>query len=342
MREREVKSLGFFSALSPSFVFGGWRLWWTALSTFQKIIPLAAILIYWLLLYLVGGLASDHISIGVLILVLSYGGPRTRIVLSFLMPLLLTAIIYDSQRYYGDYLRGRIRVSEPYDFDKKFFGITTQDGVLTPNEWWQLHTHWTLDLVTGFFYLFFIAIFVLIAGYFQFWLPRQGGTSKLSALDLRVRAPRIMWGFLWVNLLGYSTYYWYPAAPPWYVTLYGLGPVNMDAKPNPAGCIRFDELLGTHFFTGMYGKSADIFGAIPSLHIAYPLLAVLFAFQFGALRKFSIFFYLIMCFSAVYLNHHYILDIIWGSAYAILIWWMTNWWEDRKLNRSSDLKLVNN
>jgi membrane-associated phospholipid phosphatase len=126
------------------------------------------------------------------------------------------------------------------------------------------------------------------------------------------------WAFFWLNVIGYSTYYWYAAAPPWYVALYGLGPARLDVSANSAGCARFDQLLGTHFFSEMYGRAADVFGAIPSLHVAYPLLAVYFAFQVGSARLFCILFYLIMCFSAVYLNHHYILDILWGSAYAVL------------------------
>jgi membrane-associated phospholipid phosphatase len=39
----------------------------------------------------------------------------------------------------------------------------------------------------------------------------------------------------------------------------------------------------------------------------------------GVLRAFTIGFYLLMCFSAVYLNHHYVLDLMWGTTYAILI-----------------------
>ena len=27
-----------------------------------------------------------------------------------------------------------------------------------------------------------------------------------------------------------------------------------------------------------------------------------------------------MCFAAVYMNHHYILDLIWGSAYTVLVY----------------------
>jgi membrane-associated phospholipid phosphatase len=93
----------------------------------------------------------------------------------------------------------------------------------------------------------------------------------------------------------------------------------MDAKPSQAGCVRFDNILGTHFFSEMYGRSADVFGAIPSLHVAYPFMAIIFAFRLGAGRAFAICFYILMCFSAVYLNHHYVLDIIWGSTYALII-----------------------
>ena len=61
-------------------------------------------------------------------------------------------------------------------------------------------------------------------------------------------------------------------------------------------------------------------GATTALrHIAYPLLALFFAFRFGTLRVFCAFFYLIMCFSAVYLNHHYLLDIFVGLGIALSV-----------------------
>lgn len=294
-----------------------WPKWWKTLTPLRKYSPAALVLLYWLCLYGLGGLRGDHWTVGLTLITLSYGGKALHQILRFLMPLFLTGIVYDSQRFYSDYIRGTVRVEEPYFFDKKFFGISTPQGVLTPNEWWQLHTHPVLDLITGFFYLAFIGIFVLFAAYFVFFVAKKG-TKKHSSARLTIEAPKIMWSFFWLNVVGYTTYYWYPAAPPWYVSIYGLGPANMEAKPNPAGCLRFDEMLGTHFFTGMYGRSADVFGAIPSLHVAYPLLAVYFAYRFGTAKAFSIIFYLAMCFSAVYLNHHYILDILWGSTYALI------------------------
>jgi membrane-associated phospholipid phosphatase len=270
--------------------------------------------LYWATLHALSGFRSDHLTIGLVILALALLEPITTRLFRFLLPLLLTGIIYDSQRFYADYIRGPIHVTEPYAFDKYFLGIPTAQGILTPNEFWQLHTHPALDFVTGFAYLTFFAIFILQSAYYYFWLGRESDT-------IRRMASRMTWAFFWLNLIGYSTYYWYAAAPPWYVAMYGLGPARLDVQANAAGCLRFDAMLGTHFFTGMYGRAADVFGAIPSLHVAYPFLALIYSFRFRRLRAFSVGFYALMCFSAVYLNHHYVLDIIWGSAYAALCAW---------------------
>lgn len=295
-----------------------WKEWWQTKSLLRKIIPFAAVSLYWVLLWFLHGIRNDHLLIGGCLLSLIYGGPRFRVLFRFSLPFLLTAIIYDSQRFYSDFLRGDIHVEFPYAFDKAFFGIPTQKGVLTPGEWLQKHTHPALDLVAGFAYLVFFLQYIGVSAYFNFWLSRKG-THKLTASEITIQAPKVGQAFLWLNLLGYSTYYWFPAAPPWYVTLYGLGPARLDTPAHPAGCLRFDQILGTHFFSEMYGRSADVFGAIPSLHVAYPLLATYYAFKFGRLRAFCFGFYLLMCFSAVYLNHHYVIDVLWGSAYALLI-----------------------
>jgi hypothetical protein len=301
-----------------------WQNWWKSQSLIQKLLPAILGFAYVALIGSVGTIRSEHPLIACLVAVLWYLGPAARNLFKFLLPLILVAVIYDSMRYYSDYIRGSIHVTEPYDFDKYFFGINTADGRLTPNEWWQKHTSPILDLYTGFFYLFFITIYVLTSMYLCFWLPFKG-TQKRSPEWIQNQAFRPMWGFFWLNMIGYSTYYWYAAAPPWYVAAHGLGPADLSVGANAAGCLRFDALLGTHFFTEFYGRSADVFGAIPSLHVAYPLQAVYYANRYGALRKFSLFFYLSMCFSAVYLNHHYILDILWGSTYALIVCVTLDW-----------------
>jgi membrane-associated phospholipid phosphatase len=312
-----------------------YRIWWSKLSPIRQWGPVVFVLLYVAVLFGLHGFRQDHFTTCAAIIVLAYGGPWLDSVFRFILPLIATGVVYDSQRFYEDYIRGPIHVSEPYRFDKYFFGIQTAQGILTPNEWFQLHTHPVLDVITGFAYLFFIAIFVLFCAYFVFYLPRKmarkmagnpsgkppSGTRSpsISVAELVKRAPAMMWSFFWLNVAGYSTYYWYAAAPPWYVAEHGLGPADLTVLPNPAGCLRFDQIMGTHFFTGMYGRSADVFGAIPSLHVAYPLVAIYFALRFGAGRIFAVLFYLTMCFSAVYLNHHYLLDIIWGSTYAVIV-----------------------
>jgi hypothetical protein len=211
-----------------------------------------------------------------------------------------------------------VHVRQPFEFDLSVFGIATENGVLTPNQWWELHTHWTLDLVTGFFYLTFIAIFVLISAYFSFYVIRTG-TRAMSAERIKRYVPALMWAFFWTNVLGYMIYFIYPAAPPWYVSLYGFGPARMDALPSPAGCLRFDELLGVTLFQGMYSKSANIFGAIPSLHCAYPALAVYFSVRLKKLVALSVFYWLMVSFSAIYLSHHYVIDVLIGWSLAWVV-----------------------
>ena len=126
--------------------------------------------------------------------------------------------------------------------------------------------------------------------------------------------------FLLVNLLGFATYFIYPAAPPWYVSAFGLGPARMDVHSAAAAASRFDALLGTHFFDEMYGRGVDVYGAFPSLHVAYPLLAAWAAFRIPELRWVrvpAVCFFLLMCVSAVYLQHHYVIDVLLGIAYAV-------------------------
>jgi inositol phosphorylceramide synthase catalytic subunit len=60
---------------------------------------------------------------------------------------------------------------------------------------------------------------------------------------------------------------------------------------------------------------------VPSLHVAYPLLMAIDGFRrhrwFG--RVLLVWFYLSMCFAAVYLDHHWVFDIVLGSVYTVAI-----------------------
>ncbi len=277
---------------------------------FQALLLSSAILIYWLSYFLRTQLELSHIIVGSLTVALFCVPERYGRTKHLVLPLLFTLVLYDSQRLYSDFLRGKIHIVEPYAFDIRFFGISHNGALLTPNEWWQKHTSVFLDAACGFAYLVFIPEFFLLAAFYAFFCGDRG--AKISK--------EMTWGFFWLNAIGYTTYYWYAAAPPWYVADHGLtAAADLSVRASLAGCIRFDEWIGLPVFKTWYGNSADVFGAIPSLHVAYPFLAIIYSFKIRRFRLWSIFFYFWVSFSAIYLNHHYILDVLWGTFYALII-----------------------
>ncbi len=72
---------------------------------------------------------------------------------------------------------------------------------------------------------------------------------------------------------------------------------------------------------------------IPSLHVAYPLMAAILAFRLKELRwaRWPTAIYApVMCFSAVYLQHHYILDVLVGLTFATIVALSLLAWDRRR------------
>jgi hypothetical protein len=267
------------------------------------IVPPAIGLVYIGVIGLLGGLRAEHVLIGLLGFLHLYN-EKTRLFFRYFFPFILTGAIYDSMRYfYWPGIEGRVRVVGPYLFERSWFAI----GGRTPNEWFLDH-HWpALDLACGFAYLVYVGEYLMLALFLFF-----RGRYKI----LRIMAV----AFLVVNLLGFATYFIYPVAPPWYVTEFGFGPARMDIQPAAAAASRFDLLLGTHFFDQMYGHGVDVYGAYPSLHVAYPVIAVWAVFRIQELRwarGLAVGFLLLISLSAVYLQHHYVTDVLLGIAYSM-------------------------
>ena len=95
----------------------------------------------------------------------------------------------------------------------------------------------------------------------------------------------------------------------------GASPIRLAA----AGALRFDKLVGMPIMENFYGKSADVFGAVPSLHVVYPYLCLCYTWRvLPRFRWIALAYWLLILFSAVYLNHHYFLDIFVGISIATL------------------------
>ena len=148
--------------------------------------------------------------------------------------------------------------------EKKWFGISTEQGILTLNEWFSTRTNWILDLITGFVYLMYVFSLVSFS-LFLLLFSSKHGTSRYDGDYISQRVPAVLWAFFVTNVFGYVTWHIYPAAPPWYVEIYGFASPPPAIAGNVAGLIRFDQLLGINLFQDFYSNTEIVFGAIPSL-----------------------------------------------------------------------------
>jgi len=178
---------------------------------------------------------------------------------------------------------------------------------VTYNDWFHAHPSAVLDAICAVPY----ATFLLVCFGFAVWLFFRDYS----------RMVRFTWCFLALNLAGFVTYHVYPAAPPWYERSHGCL-VDVLARANEGAALaRVDARIGMRYFGGMYGRSSVVFGAMPSLHVAYSLLVALEGWPAFAprWRTASVGFFLLMCFSAVYLDHHWMLDVVAGIAYSATV-----------------------
>lgn len=248
------------------------------------------------------GLRPEHFVVAALFVGLFWYSPRTAKFAWLALPFLLVGIAYDNLRLFI-HLRGEVHVDDLFLAERALFGVGSGEARTILPFWFQTRTHAVLDLLCGFAYFFYLwEVFGL------------GGV--LFFKDERLLT-RLAWSFLLVNLMGMVTYVLYPAAPPWYVADYGLGPARLDALPSAAGAARFDALIGFGLFESFYSRNANVFGAMPSLHCAYPTVAALVVAPLG--RRWwmpAAAFAALVMFSAVYLQHHYVLDVLAGVLYA--------------------------
>ena len=228
------------------------------------------------------------------------------------LPFALFAMAYFTLGSLRSFVVARgVHVEWPYLYDKAVFGIGSFGERLSLNELFARH-HWpVVDLITGCAYLSYIYVVLAFAAY----LALVDGTRTG-----RQRARAIGWTFFGVNVAASVTYLLVPVAPPWYVSSHGFGPVDAATGGNPAALTRWDAMTGIPYFREFYSHATDVFGAMPSMHCAYPMLLLLYVRELGrpGLLVAMVAFWGLMCFSAVYLQHHYVSDVIVGTLYAWL------------------------
>ncbi len=254
--------------------------------------------------YLVG-FKSDQVVLVVLFNLLFYVSAITRKFITGFSIFVVYWIIYDYMKAFPNYEYSTVHIADIYNFEKHLFGIHAQGKLLTPNEYWRFNGITFLDILTGIFYLCWIPVPMGFAVYLFFTRRRQFLLFLLT--------------FVLVNFLGFIIYYTFPAAPPWYVQYHGFTFHQLTAG-NTAGLAKFDAYFNVSIFKSIYAKGSNVFAAMPSLHSSYPVIVLYYGLK-NKLGKANIFFGIVMLgiwFSAVYLSHHYIVDVIAGIICAII------------------------
>ncbi len=232
---------------------------------------------------------------------------KTRRLLGGLYPFALLGLVYDAMRFVKNVglSADRVHDCDLRGVEMSLFGFTIDGVPSTVHDWFQAHPSTVLDLICAVPY----GIFLYAAIAFAVYLYIRDDDAMRS----------FAWTFLVLNIAAFITYHVYPAAPPWYFHSHGCT-VDLSTAGNEGPRLaHVDQLLGFRYFHGFYARSNSVFGAVPSLHVSYPLLILLHGRHYFRKPMFaaSIVFFVLMLFSAVYLDHHWIVDVILGVAYTL-------------------------
>ena len=261
--------------------------------------------IYLLFENFITGIRTDHFVLLGIIISCYYISSFTRRLITGLAIIIVYWILYDSMKAWPNWAYRNVDIASLYNLEKSIFGITDGNTIVTANEYFLNHNNTFIDVVCGIFYLNWMPLPLFFAFYLYF---------KNKNLFLR-----FCMAFFFVNCIGFVIYYLHPAAPPWYYEKYG-SVLDTSTKSYAAGLLRFDQYFGIHLFEGLYAKGSNVFAAMPSLHASYPLIGLIYALKQPA-RWLRFLFATIMIgiwFSAVYLSHHYILDVLAGICCGLV------------------------
>jgi membrane-associated phospholipid phosphatase len=245
----------------------------------------------------------------VLVLALFSIGPASKKLLLGAYPIGLVGVLYDTMKLVQNagLSPAAVHLCDLRAHELSLFGVTMNGERVTLHDWWQAHSSPWLDGLCAIPY----GTFIFVCAACAVWLyARDHG-----------RMVRFGWSFLALNVAGFVTYHLYPAAPPWYYHAHGCHVDIQAVATEGPNLARVDASLGIHYFAGMYGRASDVFGAMPSLHVAYALLVAVEGWALMRIpwRIASVAFFALMSFAAVYLDHHWVLDAVAGVIYCLVV-----------------------
>lgn len=250
--------------------------------------------VYAAIMYAIGDLRPEHLAIAILALILGYASSWTKSLLKDISPGILVLLGYDLMRYVRPFFVTPDRVTSCAlrRIDLTLFGA---GGDTTLSDYFATH-HWiALDLFFAIPYSAFLPITLVYCCYLY--------------LKDRPRLGYYLWSLALVHGIGFIFWVALPAAPPWYVRLHHCA-ILAHPVPSAAGLSRVDGFLGIHYFQDFYARAPDVFGALPSLHCAFPMVGLLTAWRVVGWRTLPlhVIYTVSMLGASVYLGHHWLID----------------------------------
>jgi membrane-associated phospholipid phosphatase len=261
---------------------------------------------------------------GLLILSANNPGRWVRGMIFDWLPFILFLFAYDYARSIADetgitpHLAPQLRV-ETWLFGTPIPNVALQDHLYTAQSLhWYDYTAW-LVYITHFF-----------------------GTLGLAAILWRFAYPLFKrWRTLVIGLstAGFATYVLYPAVPPWLA--YETGHLGHVEKIKD----KIADQMGVQSIASAVEKNwVDKTAAMPSLHAAFPFMMMLLFWHKGWKWRIPFALYaLAMGLTLVYTGEHFVIDILVGWAYALIVYFLASrfWrWRERRAAEREEAKGV--
>jgi len=264
-----------------------------------------AIIGYAIVLALNGKLGWQHLSLALLLWTCLAPQEAPRRFMRDWWPMVCFWLGYDMMRIFSSSLLPRVAVESPFQLESRLF--LSPDGTVWPfyfTRWMSRHgSEFWPRVLSGYCnavyisHLFGVPVVLLVL-----WLRRSEPLFR-----------RLVWSLTLLHALSLAIYLIYPAAPPWWVFENGLLQPSV-RHSMPAGFAPGSPLAG------LFDLSPNRFAAIPSLHAAYPLLLTLVLYLHGSRSSWTAlaaFYAVSMWFACVFLNQHYIIDLLIGAVLVL-------------------------
>lgn len=236
------------------------------------------------------------------------------------MPVVFLLLGYEFLRGLAPMLHAKVNIYPLINADKFLFNghlptIELQKWLYVPG-----HLHF-YDFIFTILYMMHFALPMIFG--FYLWVKR------------RERFRHFMVALVVLSYLGFLTYVFYPAMPPWMASENGIIPHVYNI---------FNE-GAAHFFRGgsfpsvYWLFSPNSVAAMPSLHAAYPTLVFLYLLKYFGKRMWFFFFYVFgVWFAIVYLGHHYVIDALVGILYAVVVFFAVEYFFTWRENRHQNMQ----